>query len=238
MVRRTDLIIESWMAQSKEKRSARVAQWQAWWKAHNGEFKLVRNKESIAVLDTIQRLNNPNYQIKIQAAKLLGRTGDKTAVAPLCRILTELDPALAGKYNHDSFVDACCFALASLGDSKAAPALKRAWERGVWGRHGLAHALAALGDESFFPLVLEMGDKKFYVGSSLYHLARRTNLTIEPWMAQIMGNSPKRLNQWRAWWKTNKDNFKYVRTLKQVQADIYREHKKREQKRTHQGRGK
>src|SRR5690348_4171925 len=68
------------------------------------------------ILQLIKRLNDPDVERRVPAAKFLGQLGDPRAVEPLIQALQDPTPAVRA---------AAAQALGALGDPRAVPALQQ-----------------------------------------------------------------------------------------------------------------
>ena len=117
------LTVEQAIANLQQKEDLGARYYAAWWL---GKFR-IRDSEAIAALlmaldDEQDRAPDGGYPLRRNAARALGKLGDKAAVEPLIRCLEFLDFYVR---------EAAAQALEMLGDRECIPALTKLLEGGV-----------------------------------------------------------------------------------------------------------
>ncbi|MGB2613657.1 MAG: MFS transporter, partial [Phycisphaerae bacterium] len=107
----------------------------------------------LAIADVLARLDDPDHEVREEAARALGRIGATDAVEALIRRLT--DP-------HSSIRPQAARALGRIGDPRAVPALLECLSGGSEDlQEACAHALGAIGGrESVRQLLRLLGEKR------------------------------------------------------------------------------
>ena len=186
------LTVEQAIANLKQKEDLGARYYAAWWL---GKFR-VTEPESIAVLlialeDEQDRAPDGGYPLRRNAARALGKLGDRSAVEPLIRCLEFPDYYVR---------EAAAQALEMLGDRSCVPALMELLEGGISAAtrvpgkphlvqpyEAIIEALGTLGAAETIPLIEpftdhSMGKVKYAAARAMYQLTKEDrygNILIE-----------------------------------------------------------
>ena len=167
-------------------------------------------------------LTHKDKRIQVRAIEFLGWSGDKRVVKTLCELLD----AEASHYTEGSSISAdCASALVNIDDPAVLPCLERAAARGAYSAMEL---VGKIGETESFNRMLKAleadPNKCAWIDFTLSWLVRRSNKNFESWMHNAVWDKNigiSKIPRWRTWWDANKNDFKIIKSPREVVLEEY-----------------
>ncbi len=185
----------------------------------------MRDLESVPL--AIRLIDHVDTPVATVAVKFLQWARDERAVAPLCRVLDRAKPDDAGDRQR-AMVSACTKALMYVRHAEAVPSLESLVDRGLGGCWAFI-ALGRVGAKSSFDVLLNCAgadpSRNMMCLDGLYWLVRRSNLSVEPWMANPSLSASiarEKLPKWQAWWGMSRSRFRIAASYEEALTQKHR----------------